>query len=172
MINNSSLKLLFHRFSEGVLRFYLYPLESFPSFWGPQSTCDHSIVLSEKHDGYIFAIQAMKRHPWRTSNPEEAMLAFLPISVDMFVRGGCPGLKERTVLDELEAVIRNSSIFPRVRHVFMANDFESNYLRKKISSSLHPAGIVAGVEGRGDCRTSVPYREVCLSGQQQVKSTK
>ena len=54
-------------------------------------------------------------------------------------------MKERTVLDELEAVIRNSSIFPRVRHVFMANDFESSYLRKKISSSLDPAGIVAGV---------------------------
>ena len=67
--------------------FYLYPLESFPSFWGPQSSCDHSKILTAKHDGYIHAIQAMKRHPWRTSNPHKAMLAILPLSLDLYSRG-------------------------------------------------------------------------------------
>ena len=74
------------------IRFYLYPLESFPSFWGPQSSCDYSKILTPKHDGYIYAIQAMKRHPWRTSNPHEAMIAILPLSLDVYSRGGCPGL--------------------------------------------------------------------------------
>ena len=74
------------------IRFYLYPLESFPLFWGPNSTCDHSKMLTPKHDGYIYAIQAMKQHPWRTSNPHEAMLAILPLSLDVYTRGGCPGL--------------------------------------------------------------------------------
>ena len=82
------------------IRFYLYPLEMFPSFWGPNSTCDHSKRVTPKHDAYIYAIQAMKRHPWRTSNPDEAMIAVLPLSLDVLVRGGssawegggCPGL--------------------------------------------------------------------------------
>jgi len=75
-----------------MISFYLYPLELFPLFWGPNTSCDHSIMLTPKHDGYIHAIQAMKRHPWRTSNPHEAMLAILPISLDIYTRGGCPGL--------------------------------------------------------------------------------
>ena len=75
-----------------AISFYLYPLELFPLFWGPNTSCDHSIMLTPKHDGYIHAIQAMKRHPWRTSNPHEAMLAIIPISLDIYTRGGCPGL--------------------------------------------------------------------------------
>ena len=71
----------------GDIPFYMYPPDSFPSFWGPQSSCDHSTILTEKHDGYIYAIEAMKRHPWRTTNPHEAMLAILPISIDVFSRG-------------------------------------------------------------------------------------
>ena len=62
--------------------FFLYPLEDFPSFWGPNSTCDYKRILNPKHDAYIYAIQAMKRHPWRTSDPHEAKLAILPISLD------------------------------------------------------------------------------------------
>ena len=44
--------------SKEVIRFYLYPLEDFPSFWGPNSTCDYSKILNPKHDAYIYAIQA------------------------------------------------------------------------------------------------------------------
>ena len=34
--------------NEPIIKFYLYPLEYFPSFWGKNSTCDHSKVLFEK----------------------------------------------------------------------------------------------------------------------------
>ena len=149
--------------NEPIIKFYLYPLEYFPSFWGKNSTCDHSKVLFEKHDSYIYAIQAMKRHPWRTSVPNEAMIAFLPISLDVFARGGCPGLKLGTIRQELKGVIPNSTIFPNIRHVFIAQDwstwlpFKNNGIAGKIFSMLRPAGIVAAMEGRGDCKTSLPY---------------
>ena len=134
----------------------MYPLEYFPSFWGPHSTCDHSKLLTPKHDGYIYAIQAMKRHPWRVSDPHEAMIAILPISIDVYSRGGCPGLKEDTIVQELEGVIKNSTIFPQMRHVFIAHDFMTYRLSKKIQSLLEPAGIWAAMTNRGDCKTSLP----------------
>ena len=135
----------------------MYPLDNFPSFWGPHSKCDHSKLLNPKHDGFIYAIQAMKRHPWRTSNPQEAMLAFLPISIDVYSRGGCPGLKEDDILQELTGVIKNSTIFPNIRHVFIAADFMSGKLGRKTLSLLEPAGIWVDREDRGDCKTSLPY---------------
>ena len=143
--------------NEPIIKFYLYPLEYFPSFWGKKSTCDHSKVLFEKHDSYIYAIQAMKRHPWRTSVPNEAMIAFLPISLDVFARGGCPGLKLGTIQQELKGVIQNSTIFPKIRHVFIAQDWKTWGIDRKIFLMLKPAGIVAAMEGRGDCKTSLPY---------------
>ena len=147
--------------TEPIIKFYLYPLEYFPSFWGKKSTCDHSKILFSKHDAYIFAIQAMKHHPWRTSDPREAMIAILPISLDVHSRGGCPGLEQDTILEELRVVVQNSTIYPMIRHVFIAQDwrtwFHNSKMPEKILSLLKPAGIVAGMEGRGDCRTSLPY---------------
>ena len=142
--------------SESKIKFYLYPLEYFPSFWGTNSTCDHSKVLTPKHDGYIYAINTMKRHPWRTSNPREAMLAFLPISVDVYSRGGCPGLNDNNILKELKQVLANSTIFPMIRHVFIAHDYKSNKLAAKISLLLKPAGIWMAMSNRGDCKSSLP----------------
>ena len=139
------------------IQFYLYPLENFPSFWGANSTCDHSKLLTPKYDVYIHAIQAMKRHPWRTSNPHEALLAILPISVDVHARGGCPGLNEDTILKELKQVLENSPIFPTIRHVFIAQDFKSNEFAQKILSLLNPAGIRAYHDKRSDCKTNLPY---------------
>ena len=143
--------------TEQEIRLYSYPLELFPSFWGPKSTCDHSKVLSDKHDGYFYAIQAMKRHPWRVSDPHRAKLALLPISIDVFSRSGCPGLNEDTILEELKDVIQNSSIFPKMRHVFIGVDFKTVKLGRKILSLLEPSGIWAAMEDRGDCKTSLPY---------------
>ena len=141
------------------VRFYLYPLELFPSFWGPNSTCDHSKQLTPKHDGHIHAINAMKRHPWRVSNPHDAMLAVLPISVDLYSRGGCPGLEEDTILREVEGIINNSTIFPNIRHVFIGVDFWTKKLGigKNIMSLLEPSGIWVGMEDHWDCKTSLPY---------------
>lgn len=114
-----------------MISFYLYPLELFPLFWGPNTSCDHSIMLTPKHDGYIHAIQAMKRHPWRTSNPHEAMLAILPISLDIYTRGGCPGLDQDAIIEELKNVINASPIFPTIRHLFISLDSQiSNYCIK------------------------------------------
>ena len=140
------------------VRFYLYPLELFPSFWGPNSTCDHSKQLTPKHDGYIHAINAMKRHPWRVSNPHDAMLAVLPISVDLYARGGCPGLEEDVILREAEGVINNSTIFPNIRHVFIGVDFWTKKLGigKNIMALLEPSGIWVAREDHGDCKTSLP----------------
>ena len=45
------------------IKYYLYPLESFPSFWGPESKCDHSKIYNPKHDGYIYAIQVGSLKP-------------------------------------------------------------------------------------------------------------
>ena len=139
--------------------FFLYPLEDFPSFWGPNSTCDYKRILNPKHDAYIYAIQAMKRHPWRTSDPHEAKLAILPISLDHKKQSpiGCPGLKESTIVEEVEKVIQSSSIFPTIRHVFIAQDFRTQPFAKRIFSLLKPAGIWSHSESRGDCKTSLPY---------------
>ena len=140
------------------IKYYLYPLESFPSFWGPESKCDHSKIYNPKHDGYIHAMQAMKRHPWRTPYPSEAKLAILPISIDVFARGGCPGLKPAAILEEVQSVIRNSTLFPKIRHVFIATDWKQmDGIPGKIFEVLKPAGIKVAMEGRGDCQTSFPY---------------
>ena len=100
----------------GDIPFYLYPLDSFPSFWGPQSSCDHSTILTEKHDGYIYAIEAMKRHPWRTTNPHEAMLAILPISIDVFSRG-------RANLNKPKVFIPGVSKFPPIPCKLIKHNF-------------------------------------------------
>ena len=104
-------------------------------------------------------IQAMKRHPWRTSNPHEAMLAILPISLDhkKLHPMGCPRLKDDTIVEEVEKVLQSSSIFPAIRHVFIAQDYRTKRLAKRIFSLLQPAGIWSHNEGRGDCKTSLPY---------------
>ena len=139
------------------IRFYLYPLKLFPSFWGPNTSCDHSKVYTPKHDAYIYTIQAMKRHPWRVANQYDAKIAFLPISIDIYSRGGCPGLTESTILEELKSVIYNSPIFPKIKHVYIGVDFKTEELSKKILSVLKPAGIWTAMEDRGDCKTSLPY---------------
>ena len=99
----------------------------------------------------------MKRHPWRTSNPREAMLAILPISLDLKMEYGCPGLRIDTILEEVKKVIKSSPIFPTIRHVFIAQSFKSNRHAMKVFQMLKPAGIWVFDEGRGDCRTSLPY---------------
>jgi len=140
-----------------VIKFYLYPLELFPSFWGPEAKCDFSKVKERKHDGFIFALEAMKRHPWRTAHPEESMIAFVPISPDLMARGGCPGLREDAMLEELRNAIHKSSIFPKKRHVFIAHDWKAYSIATKVHASLKPASIWAKMEERQDCMTSIPY---------------
>ena len=168
-VENSVLQELFHKSvalnytmnEEWIneIRFYLYPLEKFPSFWGPNSTCDYTRILNPKHDAYIYAIQAMKRHPWRTSDPQGAKLAVLPISLDHWGQSphGCPGLKASTIIEEVKKVIKDSTIFPTIRHVFISQDYRAMNIAKRIFSLLEPAGIWSHNEGRGDCKTSLPY---------------
>ena len=98
----------------------------------------------------------MKRHPWRVSNPHDAMLAFLPISIDVYSRGGCPGLNEDAIQQELKSVIQKSTIFPNIRHVFIAHDFKTKKIAKEIQTLLEPAGIWAAMDDREDCKTSLP----------------
>merc|ERR1712117_937331 len=54
-------------------------------------------------------------------------------------------------------VIQNSSIFPNVRHVFIGADWKTVDMGWKILSLLEPSGIWAAWEGRGDCKTSLPF---------------
>ena len=141
-----------------VIPFYIYPLEMFPSFWGPKSTCRRGNILIPKHDEEIHALNAMKRHPWRVYDPSKAKIAYLPVSLDIHKRGGCPGLNDNVILEEIKAVVENSTIYPMTRHVFIKEDWMSmSKLVKKVSNVLGVAGIAATMEGRSSCSTSLPY---------------
>lgn len=154
---NSTSKPVYNHTMPSTL-FYLYPLEQFPLFWGKNSSCDHAKSKTPKHDHAEFAWRAMMRHPWRTVIPEQAQLAILPLSLDLLARGGCKDIPVSQVIDEIKSVLKVSTIFPSVRHLVIANDFKTtNLMRKGIMDALHPAGIWAWMEGRGDCYTSLGY---------------
>lgn len=140
-----------------MVPFYLYPFQEFPSFWGRNSSCNHAKSFTSKHDHADFAWQAMMQHPWRTSNPKEAQLAILPLSLDLWARGGCGHISIDMVKEEIRRVLDASSIFPNVRHLFIANDFKTKRLVKPIMEVLSPAGILAKMEGRGDCQFGLGY---------------
>jgi len=144
--------------NQNIIPFYLYPLKKFPSFWGENSMCNHAKRKNPKHDHAVFAWQTMMRHPWRVENPMEAQLAILPLSLDLWARGGCGDQLNMTeVQTDLEKVLEESPIFPSVRHLFIANDFKTKSIAEEIQQILAPAGIWVGQEGRGDCRTSLAY---------------
>ena len=84
---------------------------------------------------------------------------------------------KHAIIEELRKVLQKSPIFPRLRHVFIGQDFFTKELSKEVWSLLKPAGIwvghtametcrtgcdrdhpwmVTGPDGRGDCRTSLP----------------
>ena len=89
-------------------------------------------------------------------------------------------LEQDAIIEELKQVINNSTIFPKVRHVFIGQDYTTKEIGRKILSLLKPAGIWVGHpametcgnfthqwtrhnplldmgrDGRGDCRTSLP----------------
>ena len=67
-------------------------------------------------------------------------------------------LKPQTILEEVQSVIGSSTIFPKIRHVFIATDWlQMDGVPGKIFEMLKPAGIKVAMEGRGDCQTSFPY---------------
>ncbi|KAL3906654.1 MAG: hypothetical protein SGILL_009182, partial [Bacillariaceae sp.] len=165
-MNASTISGTTHTSSDSkVIPFYLYPPSDFPTFWGENSTCQHEKVVMVKHDHAAFAYQAMMQHPWRTSNPLEAELAILPLSLDLWEEDGCGKMgygvrkKQMKQVDkEVERALKASPIFPAKRHLIIANHWlsarQANYLMR---NSLHPAGIMAGMEGRGNCKTSLGY---------------
>lgn len=142
-----------------TIPFYLYPFSNFPLSWGPTSDCRHDIVRTPKHDHAEFAWNAMMRHPWRTSDASSAKLAILPISFDLHARSGCA--QTRTIDDlvlEMAGVINKSKAFPGIRHVVIMNDWKATQSdMQKMAATLSPVGIIAGMEGRGNCRTSLGY---------------
>lgn len=107
-----------------AVSFYVYPLEDFPSFFGPNTTCDHK-QIDVKHGIHHFALEAMMRHPWRTTDPLKADIAVIPSLIDLFSRQHCPGLQGSDVLREIEKAISKSPIFPKKRHLVIANDWKS-----------------------------------------------
>ena len=148
-----------------MIPFYLYPPSDFPMFWGPNSTCQHEQIANMKHDHAAFAWQAMMQHPWRTSNPLEAELAIVPLSLDLWEEDGCGkmgyGVRKKQmqkVNKNLEKVLKASPIFPSKRHLIIANHWLSaRQATSLMKQALHPAGIYAGMEGRGNCKTSLGY---------------
>ncbi|UPR02059.1 hypothetical protein HOP50_08g53830 [Chloropicon primus] len=151
---------------ENPVRFYLYPFDAFPTSWGNHSGngCDHKRVGDVKHDHADWVWNALYFHPWRTHEPKLAELAVLPISFDLMANGRCVRRfgPETTALivAEISAALNRSGIFPKVRHLVIANDFKSKPFMKAIDPVLAPAGVWAGMEGRGECRTSLGYSTV------------
>lgn len=142
------------------LSFFLYPFEAFPSFWGKNSTCDHSHFFTAKHDHADFAWQAMQQHPWRTTDPSAAQLAILPLSLDLWARNGCgKKVRMKTIKKEVRTVLHSSPIFPSVRHLIIANDFMTKIIAEEMMKVLSPTGIWAAKEGRADddCQFSLGY---------------
>ena len=143
------------------IKFFLYSPSEFPSFWGETSTCDHSKTMSIKHDHEEFAYNAMKRHPWRTSNPCEAQIAFLPLSFNLWKRNGCDNRKmDPTMIRcEIELALNSTGIFPHIRHVVLLNDWKVINDRDVdyILEAIKPALIQVRMEGRSDCVISHGY---------------
>ena len=143
--------------------FYVYPLEFFPSFWGRNSTCQHHQPLAILHDSEVHALQAMKRHPWRTSDPRQAKLVYVPLALGLFALGGCPGLTATQILQELQDVVIHNThnihphLFPNIRHLFIGQNYKGSAIYRQVKQLLAPAGIHAALHGRGNCQTSVPY---------------
>jgi hypothetical protein len=143
-----------------AISFFLYPFKVFPSFWGENSTCDHSKILSEKHDHADFAWQAMQQHPWRTTDPSAAQLAILPLSLDLWARNGCgEDVRMATLKNEVRTALHSSPIFPSVRHLIFASDFKTKAYAKQMMEVLSPAGIQTMSEHRAndDCRIGIGH---------------
>lgn len=143
-VKNSSVKVLF----------YLYPFEDFPLSWG---SCDHERVFAPKHDHAQFVWQGMMQHSQRTNDPEKAQIAFIPLELDVRARAGCKAGTQHQIQNEVKNVLLNSSIFPSIRHVFLATDEKAAPIGEAIFQLLQPAGIWIGMEGRGECRSSLGY---------------
>ena len=120
-----------------VILFYVYPLEKFPIFFGPDSTCDLHYI-NEKHGSHKFALEAMMHHPWRTLDPLQADIAFIPSAIDVFKWEKCgPSVTEGDVLQKILDVIHKSPIFPHKRQLFYAGDFKSGeFARENIMPAL------------------------------------
>jgi hypothetical protein len=98
----------------------------------------------------------MKRHPWRTGNMSDAQLAVIPIPFDAMAIGVC-NMKFSDMILEMMSILGRSNIFPRVRHVVIVNHWKTTKYHRDIASRLWPSGILPGMEGRGQCRTSLAY---------------
>ena len=98
-----------------------------------------------KHAHAAFAWEAMTRHPWRTEIMSEAQLAVIPIPFDAMAIGLCNMEFPEMVLDMM-SILNRSSLFPRVRHLVIANHWMTKRYLGAINSSLWPSGILAGMD--------------------------
>jgi hypothetical protein len=137
--------------------FFVYPVDLFPESYG---NCAHTIA-SPKHSHDVFAFDAMlKNHPWRVYDQKEAEIAILPVLLDQLSRGRCQtSVTTQVVLQEVQNALNAFDLFPRLRHVILANDFKSarHSSTKRLVRALQPSGIWIAMEGRSDCQTSVGY---------------
>lgn len=141
-------------FSKKQIKFFLYPIQDFRSM--KQCQTENLIPQHPKHAHITFAYQAMHKHPWRTENISLAQIAVLLMPFDALSRGKCTVQFSEMIVD-MTSVLKMSPIFPKVRHVVIANDFMSSPYHGEIIKKLLPSGILVGMEGRGECRTSLGY---------------
>jgi len=127
--------------------FYMYPFDMFPSLESCKKT-----GLDPKHGHFIFVVEAALRHHWRVASLEKARVALVPIPLDMVSRGRCPGVDAEQINKELKNVVGN---FTRgVRHLIIANDWKATLLLENLRTD---GFVTAGMESRGDCKTSIGY---------------
>lgn len=140
--------------SKESIPFYLYPLEHFTS----TMRCDTINFTRKypKHAHIAFAFKAMQKHPWRIDNMTKARVAVLPLPFDAFARGQCTVNFNEMIVD-MVSVLKNVTFFSKTRHVVIVNDFMSTPYHTEIKKRLWPSGILVGMEGRGECRTSLGY---------------
>lgn len=144
------------------VRFYIYPTALF-SAW---SSCMHSLKgFSIKHDHFDYAMSAMVRHPWRTHDPSQAVVAFVPVPFDAFSRqpGGTCGGKADAHIANMTAVVQKSGLLSRLRHLVILNDFRSQQFLESVRNVFNGSGIVAHWEQQvTDCSYKLlPINQSC-----------
>ena len=116
----------------GKVPFYLYPPEQFSGFQDCMKTGMRK-ETNMKFDTDVELILTFARHPWRVYNFSQAKVAIIPIPFNRLARGGCSEAYQKHIRN-MKTVIGKQLYSKTVRHVAIANDWKTKYIRDALRS--------------------------------------
>ena len=116
----------------GPVPFYLYPPEMFSGYRDCQGV-GFKKETNPKFDTDLQLLLAFARHPWRVYNFTQAKVAIIPIPFNRLARGGCTEAYQKHIRN-MKAVIGKQLYSKEVKHVVIANDWKTKYVREALRS--------------------------------------